>query len=82
MTIDEMTTATKACLLEVKEQHRAVLEKLKATSDRESEDKAVDELCCWITAEKNFESALSALIQLGDLYKARQALIKKGGDWD
>lgn len=80
MTADEMATATRDCLLETNEYYVAAKEKLHAATNGQEEDDALDDIFLWITARRGLESALSALIQLGDLYKARQALIKKGGD--
>ena len=80
MTHDEMITATRDCLLEVIEQRNAAKEKFKVTTkSTQEEDDALDDLFLWVTARRGLDSALSALIELSDLYKARQALIK-GGD--
>ena len=80
MTHDEMITAVRDCRLEVIEQRNATKEKLKAaTKNTQEEDDVLDDLFLWETARRGLDSALSALIQLSDLYKARQAIIK-GGD--
>ena len=78
MTHDEMITAVRDCLLEVIEQRNAAKAKFKAANGQE-EDGALDDLFLWTTARQGLDSALSALIQLGDLYKLRQKMIK-GGD--
>jgi len=79
MTHDEMITATRNCLLEVIEKRDAAKDKLKAATNGQEEDNALDDLFLWTTARQGLDSALSALIQLGDLYKLRQKMIK-GGD--
>ena len=78
MTHDEMITAVRGCLLEVIEKRDAAKAKFKAANGQE-EDDALDDLFLWATARQGLDSALSALIQLGDLYKLRQKMIK-GGD--
>lgn len=79
MTADEMATVTRDCLLEVIKQRDAAKAKLKAATNGQEEDDALDDLFLWATAQRGLDSALSALIQLGDLYKLRQKMIK-GGD--
>ena len=78
MTHDEMITAVRDCLLEVIEKRDTAKAKFKAANGQE-EDDALDDLFLWTTARQGLDSALSALIQLGDLYKLRQKMIK-GGD--
>ena len=79
MTADEMATVTRDCLLEVIKQHNTAKEKFKAATNGQEEDNALDDLFLWTTARQGLDSALSALVQLGDLYKLRQKMIK-GGD--
>ena len=79
MTHDEMITATRDCLLEVIKQRDVAKAKLKAATNGQGEDNTLDDLFLWATARQGLDSALSALIQLGDLYKLRQKMIK-GGD--
>jgi len=79
MTLEEMTRSTRACLIGAVKQRAAAKAKLKAATNAQEEDDALDDIFLWITARRGLDSALSALIQLGDLYKLRQKMIK-GGD--
>lgn len=67
MTFDEIKTTTMKFRNETIKRLSAVKDKLievREKADDEAEDKALDELFLWKTAQVSFDSALSALIQL------------------
>ena len=67
MTFDEIKTTTAKFRNETIKRFSATKDKLieiREKSDDEAEDKALDELFLWKTAQVSFDTALSALIQL------------------